>query len=298
MVHTDYRRFTVAHKFGQFFNPRFWLQGVLSPACSLLGSNPEAHGLHALAVRIPTAQGLGLFGWFVPGASVQSGQRVGPGIVMLHGWGGNASNLLPAAQAMHVAGYTVLLLESRNHGRSDADDHSSLPRFAQDLDHALDWLRAQDCVDAERLFALGHSVGGAAVLLCASRRRDLCGAISVSAFAHPELLMQRWLAYKRVPYWPMGWLINRYLERVIGARFDDIAPVNTLAKTSCPVLLVHGLQDDTVPIDDARRILQSHRRCDVTLMECGGTHDAFDDPTEVIDHILSFLSPLHLSPLP
>lgn len=211
---------------------------------------------------------------------------------MLHGWGGNASNLLPAAQALHCAGYSVLLVESRNHGRSDNDDHSSLPRFAEDLDCAIDWLQDQKYIDAKRLFALGHSVGGAAVLLCASRRRDLCAVISVSTFAHPELLMQRWFAFKRVPYWPIGWLINRYLERVIGARFDDIAPVNTLSRTNCPILLVHGLQDSTVPIGDARQILQSQSASNVTLMECGGTHEVFDNPTEVTSRILSFLAPL------
>jgi len=36
--------------------------------------------------------------------------------VLLHGWGGNASTLLPAAQTLHQAGYAVLLPESRNQG--------------------------------------------------------------------------------------------------------------------------------------------------------------------------------------
>jgi uncharacterized protein len=280
-------------KMDNFFSLRHRLHAVLAPANDVTGSGPEAHGLIAQAVRIPTAQGLGLFAWFVPSVGVRPWQVSSPAVVLLHGWGGNASNLLPAAQALHGAGYAVLLMESRNHGRSDADDHSSLPRFAEDLDHALDWLRTQKCVDAARLVALGHSVGGAAVLLCASRRRDLRAAISVAAFAHPEQLMRRWFASRRVPYWPMGWLVNRYLERVIGARFDDIAPVNTLAQTHCPILLVHGLQDGTVPIDDARRILNSRQRSNVSLLECAGTHDVFDDPKEVVDRIISFLSPLH-----
>jgi uncharacterized protein len=284
--------------FGNFFNLRQCLHAVLAPAIDLTGLSPEAHGLNAQAVRIPTAQGLGLFAWFVPSLCALPWQGASPAVVLLHGWGGNASNLLPAAQALHKAGYAVLLMESRNHGRSDADDHSSLPRFAEDLDRAIDWLGAQTSVDAGRLFALGHSVGGAAVLLCASRRRDLRAAISVAAFAHPEQLMRRWFASRRVPYWPLGWLVNRYLERVIGARFDDIAPVNTLAHTHCPVLLVHGVQDHTVPIGDARRILRNRQRSNVTLMECAGTHDAFDNPAEVIDKIISFLSTLQISALP
>lgn len=274
--------------FSQFFALRYWMNAVLAPVAMPMGPQPDEHGLAAQAVRIPAAQGLQLFGWFI--GSTRFGPQ--PAAVLLHGWGGNASNLLPAAQALHRAGYAVLLVESRNHGRSDSDDHSSLPRFAEDLDSAIDWLTAQEGVDASRLVAMGHSVGAAAALLSASRRSDLRAVVSVSSFAHPEQLMQRWFAARRVPYWPLGWLVNRYLERVIGARFDDIAPVNTLAKASCPILLVHGLQDATVPISDARRIFQHRSSTQATLLECNGTHEAFDDLHAVIRQILAFLGPV------
>ena len=101
-------------------------------------------GLRACAVRIPTLGGLNLFGWYA--AATHGGLR--PAAVLLHGCGGEAGNLLPAALTLHSAGYSVLLVEARNHGRSDHDGHSSLPQFAQDMDSAIDWLAAQPCVDA------------------------------------------------------------------------------------------------------------------------------------------------------
>src|SRR5690606_30296091 len=128
--------------------------------------------------------------------------------------------------------------------------------FADDLDASLDWLGQQAGVDAQRLVALGHSVGGAAVLLVASRRPGLAAAISVSAFGHPEQVMRRWLTAVHVPYWPLGWGINRYVETVIGTHFDAIAPLNTLPRAHCPVLLLHGQQDNTVPLADAQALLQ------------------------------------------
>lgn len=35
----------------------------------------------------------------------------------------------------------------------------------------------------------------------------------------------------------------RHVQRVIGTTFDDIAPVNTIARVRCPVLVVHGRTD-------------------------------------------------------
>ena len=261
------------------------MSGVLASDACVAGSLPQAHGLPAQTIRIPAARGLSLFAWFVPASAA----RPRPTIVLLHGWSGNASNFLPAAHAFHQAGFAVLLIESRNHGRSDWDDHSSLPRFAEDLDSAIDWLKTLALVDSRRIVALGHSIGAAAVLLSASRRHDLAAVVSISAFAHPEQVMGRWFALRYVPYWPLAWLINRALERVIGASFDDIAPVNTVAKLTCPVLLVHGRQDTVVPISDAHQISKRGKAPNVTLIECDGSHDRFDDIDGITRNILDFV---------
>ncbi len=100
--------------------------------------------------------------------------------------------------------------------------------------------------------------------------------------------MRRWLAARHVPYWPMGWVVNRYVERVIGARFKDIAPLYTLARAQCPVLLLHGRQDTLVPVDDVRQLWQHRAGAQVTLLECEGTHEGFDDLAVVSRHILDF----------
>ncbi len=272
----------------------------LVPQATLEGPQPADLGLTAQSVRLPVTGGVSLFAWYLPAGTAT---KPAPAIVLLHGWGGNASTLLPAAQALRHAGYAVLLPEARNHGRSDRHGYSSLPRFAEDLDGALDWLVAQPGVEASRLCALGHSVGAAAVLLSASRRHDLHAVVSVSAFAHPEQVMRRWLAARHVPYWPLGWAVNRYVEHVIGARFNDIAPMNTLPRVPCPVLLLHGRQDDLVPVMDARQLWQHRMRARVTLLECDGSHEGFDDLDEVTRQMLRFLhladpTPPGLSPLP
>ncbi len=250
----------------------FWLLNRLIRAGLAAPRIPESgvpDGLPWREVRFATLRGKTLFGWFIP-----TGPRA-PAVAVLHGWGGNAEMMLPLAGPLHAAGYAVLLFDARSHGRSDADNFASLPRFAEDLEHAVDWLRHQPEVDAERVGVIGHSVGAGAALLLASRRRDLAAAVSIAAFAHPAGMMRRWLAAKRIPYWPLGAYILFYVQQVIGHRFEDIAPCNTIRRVTCPVLLAHGCEDATVPVSEAREIHANRPNDSVQLLLMPGSHDEY-----------------------
>jgi len=217
---------------------------------------PTELGLDAEPLRLPAAAGKSLFAWFVPapGRSTERADAPAPAVLLMHGWGANAAMMLPAVPPLHEAGFAVLLLDARCHGRSDDEDFTSMPRFAEDIATGLDWLRERPGVDGSRLVLVGHSVGAAASLLCATQRDDVRAVVSLSAFAHPAELMRRWLWEKHLPWWPLGWAVTRHVQRIIGARFDDIAPLATLPRVRCPVLLVHGLEDDTAPFTDAERL--------------------------------------------
>ena len=210
--------------------------------------SPQNYGEAFTEVSIPAVGGKRLFGWLmsaIPGA---------PLVVVMHGWGANAESMLPLAVPIRRHGYSVLLIDARSHGRSDQDNFSSMPRFAEDIGSALDWAALLPGVDPYAVAILGHSVGGAAALLAASGRQDLRAVISLSAFDHPETVMQIYLSRAMVPYRPIGWLICRYLERIIGYAFDEIAPVSTISRIGCPVLIGHGADDLMVAPAAARAI--------------------------------------------
>ncbi len=241
-------------------------------------------GLPWNEVRIPTANGKTLFGWLIPA------DDKAPALAILHGWGANAEMMLPLAKPLHEAGYTLLFLDARSHGRSDGDSFSSLPRFAEDLEHAVDWLQEKNCAPLGSIGVVGHSVGAGAALLLASRRKDLAAVVSLAAFAHPAAMMRRWLKQKGIPYWPFGAYILFYIQRVIGYRFDDIAPCNTIRQIDCPVLLVHGTEDETVPASEARHIHANRRDERTQLLLMAASHDEYGEIEQQIETMLTFLN--------
>lgn len=260
------------------------LHGLRAPRLAHL-TTPAALGLAAQPVRLPTASGKTLFAWFL---STPDGAQV-PAVVVMHGWGANASLMLPAVAPLQAAGFAVLLLDARCHGASDDEPFTSLPRFAEDIETGLDWLRQQPGVDRSHLAVIGHSVGAGAALLCATRRQDLRAVVSLSAFAHPREVMRRLLAAHHIPYPVLGWYVLRRVQRVIGARFDDIAPLASMARVRCPVLLVHGMDDLMVPFDDARRLQAVGLPGAVACLAVPGGHDPSDALEEYLPQLVAFL---------
>lgn len=243
----------------------------------------DEHGVTGETVTIPTRRDRRLAGWWLP-ASPGRGS-----VVITHGWGANRELMLPLARPLQAAGWNVVLFDARNHGESDAESFSSMPRFAEDTEAALTWLRHRPGMAEEPVALLGHSVGAAAVMLAASRRNDIAAVVSLSAFAHPDRMMRRWLAEKGLPFFPVGWYVLRYVERVIGHRFDAIAPVTTLPRVRCPVLLVHGRNDEVIPPSDAERLLASRGDTPAELRLLPGDHDLSQHIDEEMPELLAFL---------
>ena len=261
------------------------------------GDRPDDPGVAPAliqAVRIAGPRGRQLFGWWVsppPGMPLPA-----PAVLVMHGWGASAAMMWPVVPPLHAAGFAVLLIDARGHGRSDDEAFTSMPRFAEDIAAGLAWLRTQPAVAPDRMALLGHSVGAAAALLHAARQHDVRAVLSLSAFAHPREVMHRLMAARRLPYPVLGWYVLRHVQRVIGASFDDIAPLATLARVRCPVMLVHGRDDTTVPVGDARRLRAASH--DARLLLVDGEHDLRDALAPHAKAMLDFLHDACAPPAP
>jgi len=244
---------------------------------------PDELGIPYEKVLIPTVSNKQLYGWFLP---VTDSPET---MIILHGWGSNNEYMLPLAIPFFKAGMNVLLVDSRGHGHSDSDTFSSLPRFAEDVGKAADWLKANKQKASKKIVLLGHSVGAGAVLFEASKRDDIDAVISVSAFAHPEWMMTRFLTGFHLPLFIVKFIL-RYIEWVISHSFEKIAPLNTVCDISSPILIVHGIDDKVVPIDDARAIIKNCPRNHIELFEVDDAGHASVDKFEEHYHVLiSFL---------
>ena len=260
--------------------------GFRAPRLIEQGS-PADFGISYQDINIPTRRGKRLFAWWLPATTPD--KVMVPTIILMHGWGSNAELMLPLAVPLYRAGMNVLLLDARNHGRSDDDNFSSMPRFAEDVSEAINWIKCQGNIQNDQLVLLGHSVGAAAVLLEASKRDDVAAVISLATFAHPEWMMRRYLGRFPLPKLFVKGVLH-YVERVIGHRYEAIAPMHTTCLVKCPVLLVHGRADESIPMSDALAIRDQCNKNSIELLLIeDADHESIDKIEEHAKELIAFL---------
>ncbi len=188
-------------------------------------SSEAAAGL--VNVSLTTTDSVELQSWFWPRAEAK-------GIVVLfHGNAGNRGDRLAWMRRVHAMGWSVLVPDYRGYGGSAGSP--SEDGLYLDGEAAWAYARAEG---AERIVLAGSSVGsGVAVELAV--RKDAAGLLLSSAPTSVARVGQD--AY---PFLPVMLLMRD--------RFDNIGKV---ARVGCPLLLLHGEDDEIVSFDHAQKLL-------------------------------------------
>lgn len=179
-------------------------------------------------VRVRSDDGVELQAWFWA-ASVRTGA---PTVLVLHGNAGNRGDRIDLLRDLHDLGCGVMALDYRGYGGSEGTPTER--GLYADAEAALRWLELRG---AESIFYYGESLGtGVAVEL--ARRRAPRGLILEAAFDSAVAVGQR--AY---PFFPVSWLMR-----------DRYESDEKIGEVAVPLLMLHGADDDIVPIALARRL--------------------------------------------
>lgn len=185
-----------------------------------------------------------------------------PGVVMCHGFTGHRIEahflFVKAARAFCDAGLSVLRFDFRGSGESDGRFvEMTVETEIADALAALEAMRREPTVDAERVAVLGLSLGGLVAACAAARDGGVSGLVLWSAVADPgEVFEERQdsaaerEALQRQGYYDYG-------PHRIGAGFRrsvrQVDVLEELASWRGPALIVHGSGDESVPVEHAAR---------------------------------------------
>ncbi len=127
----------------------------------------------------------------------------------------------------------------------------------KDIGALLDWVKTQPDLDASRIVVYGQSYGGYMVLACMTRYSDrLAGGVERYGISNWVSFLTNTEAYRRdqrrAEY-------GDERDPAMKAVFDQISPLNNVAKITRPMLIMQGLNDPRVPPAESRQIVDALR---------------------------------------
>jgi pimeloyl-ACP methyl ester carboxylesterase len=225
--------------------------------------SPLDEGIGFDEIFIPTKNEKKIYSWWIPSGNSEVC------VILMHGWGKNASLMMPYIKNLHAKGYNLIAFDSRNHGDSDKDGHSSLIKFAEDISACIDYVKANKAAESVRVYLIGLSIGGAASIYAASTDNRIGKIVTVGAPSNPADVMRKHLRNKRIPNIMLS-MVFKYLEFKVGKKFKDLSAAGNIAKTKAKLLLIHGTNDKVVPVEQAGLILKASNKNQADLWEIKG----------------------------
>ena len=206
-------------------------------------------------VTFYSRDGIRLAGWFLAAEGLE---RRHPLVVLSHGWARSHAELLPHADLLHRAGFSVLLFDYRHRGESAGDACTLGIREQADLLGALDAMEARADVDVNRIAVLGLSTGSVIAILAGAQDERIRAIVAESPFASHDVIMTRSLRrFYHLPRVPFGLAARWVIERRVGEPLEAGEAGRVIQRFSPrPIFVIADEQDEVLGPDEAGRLFE------------------------------------------
>ena len=249
--------------------------------------NPADFGLEYVDISFVSRDGLTLRGWWL-----ETGDD-NPVIVVVHGSEGNrahpAERMLGIARDLVSYGYNVLMFDMRGHGESEGKHISAGYYERNDLLGALDYIR-QHGIES-KIGVLGFSMGAATSLMATAESGEIDAVVADCAYADIVSIIESEFSNRsNLPKFFIP-IILFIAKNIYDVDFTAIKPEEAVREISVPVFIIHGEQDDMVPVQHAYRLKEASQNPDSELWivpEAQHGNSYLMRPTEYKEQVTSF----------
>ena len=213
-----------------------------------------------------------------------------PLVIVLHGFTSSKDrpHTIRAAAAMREAGFATLRMDLYGHGESSGEfRHHTLYKWISNTMAAIEWAREEGYTE---LYLSGHSQGGLVATLAGGMEADRISGLILRApaFMIPQCCREGNLLGTRIdpnripdsiPVIKGLELDGNYVRVAQTVHVEEAAE-----RFGNPVLILHGDEDDTVPLSVSQEMERHFKNCELAVM-AGETHH-FDRHPEQMETII------------
>ncbi len=188
-----------------------------------INQTPAEVGLTYEWRRFLTYDGYQLTGWWIPHPHPIATMQ------FFHGNAGNIGDRIQFLTYLYEAGFSVFVFDYRGYGESEGKP--SEEGILMDGDAAYEELTTRIGVDPGEIVFFGRSLGGV-IAAHTARGRPIRGLILEGTFSSAREMAEILFAPIRIP------LLFLHVK---------LDTVSYLARRRCPLLAIHGTQDEVIP---------------------------------------------------
>lgn len=205
------------------------------------------------------------------------------GIVMVHGFTGDKTEhgyFDKVADELHEAGYNVLAFDFAGSGESD-DEPLRIDKQVEDLKVAINYLKSRK---VKRVGLFGHSQGGLVALRNYNEGIETMVLTSpvtdrMANYADDRLDKRQKSELEEKGQWTI-YLENGSREKIVVDQEiirekESISQDELLSGIDCPVLIIHGNEDEVVPIESSKKAVQELPNSNLKVIE--GLDHSYDN---------------------
>lgn len=214
-------------------------------------------------------------------------------MILQHGFHGYVKELSYEAKHFYEAGYTLLMPSMRAHGLSGGAIITMGLLEHKDTCQWIDYLMRMD--PKAEITIYGVSMGAATTLMALAQPngKHVKAAISDCAFSSAIDVFDGVLAKElKIPY---KWYLhasNDLIYHRTGISIQDARPIDIVDQIQCPILFLHGDEDDLVPSYMMKQ-LYAKATCEKEKLMIHGAKHALSssvDPALYWSHVDAFLA--------
>lgn len=195
-------------------------------------ATPSDVGLEFEDLRIETRDGISIAAWHISHSDPKGS------IIFCHGNAGNIADRLYSVKLLHDLRYNVLIFDYRGFGRSEGSPSEA--GTYEDAEAAWRHLVKAKGESPSRVVVFGRSLGGAVAVELAHRHRPAALVVESTFTCLADIGR---IHYPLIP-----------VSLLLKSRYDSLSKVSAIP---CPKLFLHGIEDNLIPITNARRLFDA-----------------------------------------
>jgi len=212
---------------------------LLHPACGENRQTPGDYGYAWEDVTLKARAGGQFRAYFIPGAN-------GAAVIIPPPYGGGRGSRLHEGDVLARHGYAVFSFESRR--CADMGALSLGYEETGEIGDALNYLRARDDIDPERIGILGFSSAGAASVMAAARFPEIRAVVAEGGYGDlAEDSIKLGIAKDTLLNDLFKWSITISYRVISGTSIDKLSPQDHIGEIAPrPVLLIYGSRESSL----------------------------------------------------